>query len=643
MFAVLFTRTSSMSTSGRLRTVTIGTAGHVDHGKSALVRALTGVDPDRLPEERARGMTIVLGFAPLTLPSGQRLNIVDVPGHEALVCTMAQGAQGMALVLFCIDAREGVRAQTREHLDILRLLGIPQGLIVVTKADLVEEPLARLELEQRVYEAVRGTLLDGAPTVWTSSRTHEGLRRLVDELDRAVHALPPRDDAGAVRLPIDRAFTVKGFGCIVTGTLLQGTVRPGQQLTLLPQELPVRVRGLQIHKDDVDEAYAGERPAVNLAGVDATVIAPGSTLVTAGAFRPTPRFLGELYALPTAAPIHRRTVLELLTGTSAVHGWARIGGQRIAPGDTTVTQLRCEAPLVLAHGDVVLIRDVGTSRTIGRVRVLDPHPAADTPRHVACALQAAGSRGEAATTLVAGAGSGGMRDADLAIRMGVPKPALGRLVRMHHTFWTTDALMQAREALIAALPAPGRRRSLEEWRAASPIQDPTVLDKVTLQIVRFFHLRLEAGAVVCPRSPVPHAVPTAAAVPRSRAPFVGAILLARVLHHAKGLGLFALTAPPALAGVGEERLQTAMKGLCKSRRVVELGHAYAIHPDALERLTRRLRLPITVAAAAQALGLSRVQAHAVLGYLLRTGRLEYGLGHYRASASVRKQIARSSH
>ena len=263
----------------------VGTAGHVDHGKSALVQALTGIDPDRLREEKERGLTIDLGFAWLTLPNGEEVSIVDVPGHERFIKNMLAGVGGIDLALLVVAADEGVMPQTREHLAIIDLLGIEHGVIAVTKADLVEPELAEL-VAADVEEALRGTTLEGAPTVVCSAVSRQGLDELVATLQAELARTPAKRDIGRPRLPIDRAFTIAGFGTVVTGTLIAGSLRVGQEVEVAPAGLRARIRGLQAHGQKVEVAPPGRRTAVNLAGMAVEELERGMVVASPGWLRP---------------------------------------------------------------------------------------------------------------------------------------------------------------------------------------------------------------------------------------------------------------------------------------------------------------------------------------------------------------------
>ena len=268
--------------------IIIGTAGHVDHGKTQLVKRLTGIDTDRLKEEKERGISIELGFAPLVLPSGQRAGIVDVPGHERFIKQMLAGATGIDLVMLVVAADEGIMPQTREHLDIINLLEIQKGLVVITKKDLADEEWLLL-VEEEIREAVKGTFLENALIIAVSSHTGEGLDELRFQLDKLAEEVVEKEATGKVRLPIDRVFSITGFGTVVTGTLFSGKIKVGDTLEILPEGITSRVRGLQVHGAKVEEAKAGQRVAVNLTGLETRDIGRGSVLLAPGYLNPFSR------------------------------------------------------------------------------------------------------------------------------------------------------------------------------------------------------------------------------------------------------------------------------------------------------------------------------------------------------------------
>ena len=357
----------------------IGTAGHVDHGKSTLVKTLTGIDPDRWEEEQRREMTIDLGFAWLSLPSGRSVSIVDVPGHERFIKNMLAGIGGIDAALLVVAADESVMPQTEEHLAILDLLGVGHGLVALTQADLVDSEWLELVGEE-VREQLRGTTLANAPQIAVSARTGSGLEALRAALDAQLDLLPSRATAqGAPRLPIDRAFTIGGFGTVVTGTLLDGPLRTGDEIEILPCGLRARVRGLQTHRHKEEVALPGTRVAVNLAGISHHNIARGDVLVPPGRLRPTDLLDVHLRLIQAApGPLEQNARLDLFVGaTETPCRVTLLDRTELAPGEAGWLQLRLERPIAVAHGDRYILRQPSPSRTIGGGRVIDVHP----PRH----------------------------------------------------------------------------------------------------------------------------------------------------------------------------------------------------------------------------------------------------------------------
>ncbi|MEJ2025510.1 MAG: selenocysteine-specific translation elongation factor, partial [Deltaproteobacteria bacterium] len=269
-----------------MKQIILGTAGHIDHGKTSLIRALTGIDTDRLKEEKERGITIELGFAHLALPGGKLLGIVDVPGHEKFVKNMVAGATGIDLVALVIAADEGIMPQTREHLEICHLLAIQHGLVVLTKIDMVDEEWLEL-VKEDVQEYLSETFLADAPMVEVSSTTGEGIDTLISTLDTLAQAIPEKDVGHVFRLPIDRVFSMKGFGTVITGTAVSGRIHSGEEATIYPQRIPSRIRGIQVHNKEVQEVRAGLRTAVNLQGIEKAVIHRGHILATKDSMKPT--------------------------------------------------------------------------------------------------------------------------------------------------------------------------------------------------------------------------------------------------------------------------------------------------------------------------------------------------------------------
>jgi selenocysteine-specific elongation factor len=363
-----------------MKRVVLGTAGHIDHGKTALVRALTGIDTDRLREEKRRGITIELGFAHLALPDGTVAGVVDVPGHERFVRAMAAGAAGIDLVILVVAADEGVMPQTREHLDICRLLGVPRGLVAITKADLLPElgadwaPL----LEQDVRAATRGTFLEGSPIVPVSAVTREGLDVLVAALGRVAAEVPERPADGPAFLPIDRAFSMRGFGTVVTGTLLSGQFSEGDEVALLPPSAGVgtlRVRSIQVHGHPTPRALAGQRTALNLPGLETGAVRRGQALVQPGMVPASSILDVELTLLAAARPLRHRAKLLLHVGSAQASATvALLDRGEVAPGGTSLAQLRLSEPVAALPGHRFILRGFapleGRGRTVAGGRVL---------------------------------------------------------------------------------------------------------------------------------------------------------------------------------------------------------------------------------------------------------------------------------
>jgi selenocysteine-specific elongation factor len=353
----------------------IGTAGHIDHGKSTLVHALTGIDPDRLAEEKRRGMTIELGFAWLRLPSGREASVVDVPGHERFIRHMLAGAGGVDVALLVVAADEGVMPQTREHLDILDLLGVSCGVVALTKRDLVDDEWLELVRED-VRAALAGTSLEGAELVACSATTGAGLDELRAVLDAALDAARPHPDRGRPHLPVDRVFTLAGFGTVVTGTLLEGTLHVGQDVEIAPRGLRARIRGLQAHKSKLDRAAPGGRVAVNLAGVAVEEVSRGDVVTLPGAIPPAVRLDVRLRAVGgLVAPLTHNMPVTVHTGAAEVAG--RLGlldRHELGPGEEGWTQLHLAGPVAAARGDRVVVRRPSPSATLAGGVIVDAQP-----------------------------------------------------------------------------------------------------------------------------------------------------------------------------------------------------------------------------------------------------------------------------
>jgi selenocysteine-specific elongation factor len=459
------------------RGVVIGTAGHVDHGKSALVQALTGTDPDRWAEEKARGLTIDLGFAWRQLPGGGHASFVDVPGHEDFIRNMLAGAGGVDAVLLVVAADEGPMPQTREHLAIMHLLGIHRGVVALTKTDLVDEEWLAL-VQAEVEDLLAGTALAQAPLLPVSIVSGAGLDALLEALARVLAALPAAPDHGRARLAVDRAFSLAGFGTVVTGTLRDGELPPAGVLEILPAGIRARVRGLQSHGRSVRQALPGTRTAVNLAGVSTEQVTRGDVVCLPGAYRPS-RLLDAVVSILADCPhaLRHDAEVHLYHGAAEIPARVRvIGGRELAPGRTDQpVQLRLARPTVLAAGDRFILRQPSPAATIGGGRVLDPHPPGRQRRFREATLgrfQALASGGPEAViwTLLAGrepCRAEALTSADTGLDPAVRDATLARLaeagrVRRLGELWMTD---QGWASLSARL-----RAALEEHHARHPLR-----------------------------------------------------------------------------------------------------------------------------------------------------------------------------
>jgi selenocysteine-specific elongation factor len=373
-----------------MKSVIVGTAGHIDHGKTSLVKALTGIDADRLEEEKRRGITIDIGFAHFELPAPNgskiRVGFVDVPGHERFVRNMLAGVGGIDLVLLVIAADEGIKPQTREHFDICRLLAIRRGITVLTKSDAVDAEtleVVRLEVEDYVHGSFLDTALDPpqSPIIAVSSLTGAGLDELKSALARVASEVTAKDSAALTRLPIDRVFTMKGFGTVVTGTLVAGTIRKEEELEVFPGGKRVRIRGVQVHGASTEAALAGQRTALNLAGVSTDDLARGITLATADTFRSTSRVDALLSLLPSAKPLRDGARVHFHAYTMETIAEVRLyGTKQLKPGDEAYAQLRFAEPTLLLPADRFIVRQFSPVITIGGGVVLDASPAARRQR-----------------------------------------------------------------------------------------------------------------------------------------------------------------------------------------------------------------------------------------------------------------------
>jgi len=421
-----------------MKQVILGTAGHIDHGKTSLIRALTGIDTDRLKEEKLRGITIELGFAHLDLPGGNRLGIVDVPGHEKFVKHMVAGATGIDLVALVIAADEGVMPQTREHMEICQLLRVKKGLVVLTKTDLVEDPEWIEMVREDVAEFLKGTFLEGSEIIPVSAVKGEGLDVLKASLSRLFEEVEPKSADGPFRLPVDRVFSMRGFGTVVTGTSISGRLQIGDPVVIYPSELKSKVRGLQVHSKDVEEVLPGQRTAINLQGMERALIQRGDMLASPGALAPSHMVDIELELLKsTPKPLKHRAKVRFHTGTAEnLATIVLLDREELKPGDRTFAQLRLDQPAGVLRGDRFVLRSYSPVQTIGGGTVLHPLPRkhkGSGKREAAAALEALFNSSDAEIILwhLRDAGWSGLSEQELRIRTNVPQKFLDKTLQQY--------------------------------------------------------------------------------------------------------------------------------------------------------------------------------------------------------------------
>ncbi len=456
----------------------IGTAGHIDHGKTALVRALTGVDTDRLPEEKRRGITIDLGFAPLELPNVGVAGVVDVPGHEAFVRTMLAGATGIDLALLVIAADEGVMPQTREHVAILGLLGIRGGVVALTKCDLVDDDwldLVRLD----VAELLTGTAMADAPMIATSVITGAGLLELREALARAAAEVSPRPEDDVFRMPVDRVFTIRGTGTVVTGTVWSGSVRRDDVVRVMPDDRSVRVRGLQAHGAAIDRAKPGTRLAVALAGIDHDALTRGAVLVSEGGWHPSRVVRADVTLLGnTIAALSPRAAVRFHLGTTEVGARVVTPGGPLSSGETKAARIVLDAPVVVRAGDRFVLRGGAPMGTLGGGVVVDPHPAHRRARPWAAPHDSLESR---LVLTLSEAGGEGLGIADLSVRLGaLPSDVAACLERQRAVLRIGPRVFYGpyRDALVSSLV-----EAVDEHHRRNPLDAGVLLQTIRARLV----------------------------------------------------------------------------------------------------------------------------------------------------------------
>jgi selenocysteine-specific elongation factor len=419
-----------------MKQVILGTAGHIDHGKTSLIRALTGIDTDRLKEEKLRGITIELGFAHMDLPNGDRLGIVDVPGHERFVKHMVAGATGIDLVALVIAADEGVMPQTREHMEICQLLRVKKGLVVLTKTDLVDGPEWVEMVQDDVGEFLKGTFLEGSNIIPVSAVTGEGLEELRKALVKLVVDVDARSSDGPFRLSVDRVFSMRGFGTVVTGTSLSGKLRIGDPVTVYPSEVKTKVRGLQVHNDEVQVVLPGQRTAINLQGVERALIQRGDVVATPGALVATHMIDVHLDLLSSAPrPLKHRAKVRFHTGTAEhLATIVLLEAEELQPGKETFAQIRLDQPIAALRGDRFVLRSYSPVQTIGGGTILHPLPSkhkGHDKREAAKALRILLDADDPEIILwhIRHAAWSGISEEELRLRANVPPKALEKALQ----------------------------------------------------------------------------------------------------------------------------------------------------------------------------------------------------------------------
>ena len=618
----------------RMKSVIVGTAGHIDHGKTALVKALTGIDADRLEEEKRRGITIDIGFAHLELPmpGGEtlRLGFVDVPGHERFVRNMLAGAGGIDLVLLVIAADESIKPQTREHFEICRLLSVRRGIAVLTKSDLVDREtlnLVRLEVE----EFLRNSFLDPAHSsiVAVSALTGAGLDELQQALVKTATEVPARDSSALPRLPIDRVFTMKGFGAVVTGTLISGTIRKEDELEVFPAGLRVRVRGIQVHGKTAEQAVAGQRTALNLAGINTEDLARGMVLAPPSTFQASSRLDISLTLLPSAKPLKDRARVHLHAHTvETIATVVLLRQEQVSPGETALAQLRLAEPTLLLPGDRFIIRQFSPVVTIGGGVVLDASPISRMPGLEGFPKTLVeDDSGAILLARISRRGHGGISLAQLIAETGWPRPVIEshfarrpgqeQIARIGDVFVHMPALEGLKLSIANTVTSFHRKNPLvagvgkEELRNQAKASSEVFLFALGI-LVREKKLET-AGEIV--------RLPGRAVVMKDEE-----AESKKIIEHAfssAGLKVPALTDVLAGLRVDRVRAQKIVTLLLRDKVLVKISEDLVFHRDALLDLRKRMSLEktkspkIDVARFKDLAGVSRKYAIPLLEYLDR--------------------------
>jgi selenocysteine-specific elongation factor len=601
--------------------IIVGTAGHIDHGKTALVKALTGIDADRLKEEKQRGITIDIGFADLAIDDFS-FGFVDVPGHERFVKNMLAGAHGLDLVMLVVAADESVMPQTREHFDICRLLHVKSGLVALTKSDMVDDELLELARAE-VEDFVRGSFLEGAPIIAVSSRTGEGIEELKATLVKLAAAVEPKKTAAVTRLPVDRAFSIKGFGTVVTGTLIAGELAVGDQVKVLPAGIQARVRNVQVHGHDTERGFAGQRTAINLQGLNVEQVERGSVLTPAGRLRATSMVDARLEILPTAPrALVQRARVRLHHGTAEVMARVVILGRglgdgrrgsvpepvtrnaessSIQPGASEIVQLRLESPITALPGDRFIIRSYSPQVTIGGGVIIDPLPEKHRIRDAAARqrleqLEAADPV-ERLAVFVEMSGARAMTENEIAARTGATDKQIaasaaelirnGRVVEVTSTpllLLSAECYRELAGRVVGMLAEHHRREPLSLGLGREEVRD-RVFGKLRPEIFRAVVARLvDDGKIAAERE----ALRLASHKPALTDSELTAKVALEAAFKAAGLQAGTLEETAGAAGIRVELARKFYNLLAAERRLVRIGDLI-FHTEAVEDLKSLVR------------------------------------------------------
>jgi selenocysteine-specific elongation factor len=618
-----------------MKSIIVGTAGHIDHGKTALIKALTGIDADRLEEEKRRGITIDIGFAHLELPAenGQtiRVGFIDVPGHERFVRNMLAGVGGIDLVLLVIAADESIKPQTREHFDICRLLSVRRGITVLTKSDLVDKEtldVVRLEVE----EFVRGSFLETpqSPIVAVSSLTGAGLEDLQRQLVELAQDIPARIATAYPRLPIDRVFSMKGFGTVVTGTLISGTLRPEGELAIFPGQKKARVRGIQVHGQSTEKAVAGERTAVNLAGVSVDELSRGMTLASPTTFQPANRVDVSLSLLPSARPLKHRTRARFHSYTMETAAEVFLYETRhLAPGEDALAQLRFSDSTLLLPGDRFILRQFSPATTIGGGVVLDnapPSRISHRPAHIDfLKLLQTGSQIDVLRARVSNRGTHGITIADAVAQTAWTPPEIKstasqipEILQIDDLLISVAALEQIHDAMVSTLDAFHKQNPLvagmgkEELREHLPTHPPPVFERLLEEASKSKQIELAGDLIRLPGRGV-----------RMKDDEAESKLTIESAFSSAGLKVPSLKDVLNGLKIDKARAQKIVTLLLRDKTLVKISEDLVFHSSALENLKKSIALEkkksikMDVARFKEITGVTRKYAIPLLEYLDR--------------------------